>query len=114
MEKSVLSYISQFGIDSSLAVAVCGSSLSKYQFELLQICGAEEVVIAFDKDYETTDSEEYKLFEKKMKKINDKFASRCTLSFIVDTKGLLGYKCSPVDKGREIFLELFRERKHIK
>ena len=113
-EKAVAQFLTFFGIDSSLAVAVCGSSLSKYQFELLQIYGAEEVVIAFDKDYETTNSEEYKLFEKKMKKINDKFASRCTLSFIVDTKGLLGYKCSPTDRGSEIFLELFRERKYIK
>lgn len=112
-EKAVLQYLSFFGMQNNLAVAVCGSSLSKYQFELLQRYGAEEIVIAFDKDYTEAPSEEYESFVKKMRKINEKFSSKCSLSFIVDTKGLLDYKSSPTDRGREIFLELFKERKYM-
>ena len=113
-EKSVYQYVSYFGFAADIVVAVCGSSLSKYQFESLLRTGAEEIVIAFDKDYENIYTEEYKEFTKKMKKINDKFGSKCTLSFIVDDKNLLGMKCSPTDRGKEIFLELFKDRRFMK
>lgn len=115
-EKSVLQYLSYFGLENSVAVAVCGSTFSKYQFELLSYYGAKEIVIAFDKDYyNSQDIENYDHFVSKMKKLGEKFDSRCNLSFIVDSdKNLLGYKNSPLDKGKEIFLDLFKNRKYLK
>ena len=113
-EKSALAYSSFFSIENSLDVAVCGSSISRYQFELLQLYGAKEVVIAFDKDYTDTNDERYSTFVEKMGRINKKYGSQCNLSFIVDTLGLLGEKESPTDRGKEVFLTLFKNRRHMK
>jgi hypothetical protein len=113
-EKAVLQYLSYFGLANDICVAVCGSSLSQYQFETLIKHGAEEIVIAFDKDYQSLDdTENFDNFVEKMRRINNKFSASCNLSFIVDTMNLLGYKESPFDKGREIFLELFKNRKYM-
>lgn len=113
-EKSALAYCSFFGIENSLAVAVCGSSISRYQFESLQLYGAKEVVIAFDKDYTDTNDERYSTFVEKMGRINKKYGSQCNLSFIIDTLGLLGEKESPTDRGKEVFLTLFKNRRYMK
>lgn len=113
-EKSALAYSSFFSIENSLAVAVCGSSLSRYQFESLQLYGAKEIVIAFDKDYTDTNDERYATFVEKMGRINKKYGSQCNLSFIVDTLGLLGEKESPTDRGKEVFLTLFKNRRYMK
>lgn len=115
-EKSVLNHISQFGIENDIAVAVCGSTFSKYQFELLRYYGAKEIIIAFDKDYHSLDDvENYEAFEKKMKKLGNKFNAQCNLSFLVDgEKNLLGYKDSPIDRGKEIFLDLFKDRRYLR
>ena len=114
-EKAVLAYQSFFDIENDIAVAVCGSTFSKYQFELLRYYGAKEIVIAFDKDlHSIDDTENYQSFENKMKKIAAKFNARCNLSFIVDTDmNLLGYKDSPMDKGADVFAKLFKNRKFI-
>lgn len=114
-EKSVLAYQSYFGFENNVAVAVCGSTFSKYQFELLRYYGAKEIVIAFDKDFHSAeDTENYLAFEKKMMKIATKFSASCNLSFIVDLDtNLLGYKDSPLDKGADTFIELFKNRKFL-
>ena len=49
-EKSVLKYQSYFGLDSSIAVACCGSSLTNYQIQLLKESGAQEIIVAFGND----------------------------------------------------------------
>jgi len=113
-EKSALAYSSFFGLDNTIAVAVCGSSMSRYQFESLQLYGAKEIVIAFDKDYTDINDKRYGEFVKKMSRINDKYNTQCNLSFIVDTIGLLGEKESPTDRGKEVFLELFKTRRYMK
>lgn len=113
-EKAIFQAISYFGLAGDIYVAVCGSSLSKYQFETLQRLGAEEIVIAFDKDYHSIDdTENFDKFIEKMRRIHNKYNSLCNLSFIVDTLDLLDYKQSPMDKGKEVFLELFRNRKYM-
>ena len=50
-EKSCLQYMSYFGMDNDISVAVCGSSLTAYQIQLLKELDVEEVVIAFDKQF---------------------------------------------------------------
>lgn len=106
-EKSVLQYISYFGTKSNICVAVCGSSLSKYQFQLLLDCGIEELVIGFDKDFESFDSEDYKKVENKLIKLYYKYNPYINISFLFDKENnILGYKDSPLDKGKEAFLHL--------
>lgn len=109
-EKSVLHYMSMFGIDNNICVAVCGSSLSSYQFNLLKQCGAEEIIIAFDRQFRTLGDDEFKSWVHKLKNISKKFSNDCKFSFIFDKDGLLGYKDSPLDKTKDIFLQLFKTR----
>ena len=51
-EKSCLLYKSYFGIDNDISVACCGSSLSAYQIQLLVEHGAEEIIVAFDRQFQ--------------------------------------------------------------
>lgn len=109
-EKSVLLSMSYFGIQNSIAVAVCGSSLSTVQVQLLLQAGAEELIIAFDKQYATLNTEESRSWSKKLIKIHDKYKNDCLISLIWDKKDLLNYKSSPIDEGPDKFLQLFKER----
>lgn len=110
-EKSVLQYISYFGTKNNICVAVCGNSLSKYQFQLLQKYGAKEIVIGFDRDFEDNDVEGQMEVERKLQKIYDKYSALANISFLYDAqRDTLGYKFSPLDAGKEQFLYLFRNR----
>ena len=106
-EKSVLQYISYFGTKSNICVAVCGSSLSNYQFQMLKKCGIKELVIGFDKDFEELKSVEHKQVEKKLMKIYNRYNQEVNVSFLFDLENnVLGYKDSPLDCGKEAFLHL--------
>lgn len=110
-EKAVLQYISYFGTAANICVAVCGSSLSKYQFQLLLDMGVKEIVIAFDRDFEEIGSEDYYKVIDKLQKMYDKFSPFVNISFLFDKEcNQLGYKDSPLDCGKEKFLYLFRNR----
>lgn len=65
-EKSCLKYESYFGQENDISVAICGSSLSKYQINLLIAAGAEEIVIAFDKQFQSIGDEEFQRMDKKI------------------------------------------------
>ena len=110
-EKSCLKYASYFGIENDISVAVCGSSLTNYQIQLLKELDVEEIVIAFDKQFKEIGDKEFKGWTKKLIEINKKYGSIVSISFIFDLEGnKLNYKDSPIDKGPEIFLELFKRR----
>lgn len=110
-EKAVLQYISYFGTSSNICVAVCGSSLSKYQFQLLLDQGVKEIVIAFDRDFEEIGSKDYYQVIDKLQKLYDKYSPFVNISFLFDKEcNQLGYKDSPLDCGKEKFLYLFRNR----
>ena len=109
-EKSPLLFASYFGRENDISVAVCGSSLSNYQVQLLLDLGIEEMVIAFDNKFQELGDKEHQGWVKKLKDINNKYSKFIKVSFVFDLKGRLGYKDSPIDKGPEVFLELFEER----
>ena len=109
-EKSVLQFLSYFGTKSNIAVAVCGSSLSKYQFELLKKLGVEEICIGFDKDFHPENLEERTQVENKLLKIHEKYGKDINLSFLFDNYDILSYKASPLDCGKEAFELLWRNR----
>lgn len=109
-EKSCLKYRSFFGEENDISCAVCGSNLTKYQFWLMRSYGAEEIIIGFDRQYKEIGDEEYHKWVKKLKDIAKKYSSYCNITFLFDTKNLLDYKDAPIDKGAEIFLQLFKER----
>lgn len=103
-EKSCLQYDTMFGADRNIVVAACGSSFHKYQLDLLIECGAERVLIAFDKEGETWKEQE-KYFEK-LKSLCEKYKNYCSMGFIYDNGGLLKLKQSPFDCGPEVAAKL--------
>ena len=112
-EKAVLQYISYFGTANDMCVAVCGSSLSKYQFQMLQDLGVSELVIGFDRDFEEKGSKEYYELQGKWEKIWQKYSRLVNISFLWDKDDILDYKSSPLDHGAKAFEYLFRNRIYL-
>ena len=109
-EKSCLLYQSYFGVENDLSVAVCGSSLINYQIDLLLSLNVEEIIIAFDKQFQKIGDDEWKTWTKKLKDIHKKYGSKVQISYMFDKNDYLGYKDSPIDCGLETFMKLFNER----
>lgn len=113
-EKSVLLSETYFGKDS-IAVAVCGSQVNKYQIALLtRELGVNEIVVALDKEYEDAKTKKAFKYKNKLKTICETYKNEAQMSYIFDEKGLLKEKDSPYDKGKEVFLELYRNRKKVR
>ena len=109
-EKSALKYISYFGEENDIAVACCGSNISAYQMQLLLDCGVKEIAIAFDRQFQAIDDEEFKHLTNNLTKINERYKNYVDISFVFDKKMITGYKDAPIDKGPEVFMELWRKR----
>lgn len=109
-EKSVLKSIDFMGKDNSITVACCGSSLSAHQVNLLLSCEAEEICVAFDRQFQELGDDEYLKMTRNLLKINQKYSRNCLMSFIFDKDMILNYKDSPFDKDKETFFKLFQER----
>jgi hypothetical protein len=109
-EKSCLLYQSYFGQENDISVACCGSNLSMYQMEKLIAAGAKEVVIAFDRQFQTLGDAECKNLTSKLVKLHNKYHNYVLISFIFDKKKITSYKASPIDEGPEKFLQLFKDR----
>lgn len=109
-EKSVLQ-LDTFYDGNASAVALYGSNISDYQADLLRKLGAEELIVALDKEYQN--EHEYRTYLKVLVKKFQKFQSFFTVTFILDdfNSSLLDYKDSPSDHGKETFEKLLRRRK---
>lgn len=98
-------------LENNFSVAMCGSSLSVVQANLLMEYGVEEVIVAVDKEYEQYGTPKEKLYAQKIKRaIIDKLVGKFNVSIIWDTTNLLEEKESPTDRGKEVFLELYKNR----
>lgn len=109
-EKFVMQHKTFYG-DDSIAVALNGSFLSKYQISLIRDLGVETIILALDKEFENIGDSletEYK------KKINNVFISNLaqyfTLEILWDINNKIGYKDAPTDRGKQIFEDLYRDR----
>lgn len=109
-EKSTLLYKSYFGFENDISVACCGSSISDYQIGLLLDAGAEEIIVAFDRQFQEIGDDEFKRLKTKLVKLYNKYKNYVNISFIFDKNMITGYKDSPIDCGKDIFLQLFKER----
>lgn len=115
-EKSVLKICSWY--EDSVGLGLLGMNFSIRQANILKELGVEEVIVALDKQYKQEEigdrkSEGYREYTNYLRKIYkivkmlEKFMS---VSVILDFDGLLEYKDSPVDKGKEVFEELYSKR----
>ena len=109
-EKSVLKYISYFGIENNIAVACCGSNISNYQIHLLLKAGAKEIVIGFDRQFQKLGDKEFEHLRNNLIRIHKKYKNEVLISFMFDKKMITDYKSSPIDEGVDKFLTLFKER----
>ena len=109
-EKSCLKYASYFGINSDLSVAICGNALNNYQVSLLLSLGVQEIIIALDKQYKHIGDEEWKRWTQKFYQIYNKYGKEVQISYMFDFDKYLDYKDSPIDKGEEVFLTLYKNR----
>lgn len=110
-EKAVMQCASFFGIENNFALGLCGSNLTKRQIELVLELKPLEIIVGLDKQYEQLDSDEYNAWQDKIvKKFIKPLSPYVKVSVLWDDSNLLGYKDSPTDRGKEVFLKLFNER----
>lgn len=108
-EKSVMKCDEYYGEDN-FTVAVCGSNISNYQRNLILSLGVKEVFLAFDKEYESIDTTQSDDYAEKILNLAYKFCPYTTTYVLWDTEGLLGYKDSPADKGKEVLEKLMKSK----
>ena len=109
-EKSTLQFQSYFGLENDISVACCGSSVSSYQMQLLIEAGAQEIIIAFDRQFQELGDNEFKRLKAKLLGLHKKYKNEVLVSFIFDKHLITSYKASPTDEGPEKFMQLFKER----
>lgn len=102
------------GPQNNISTASFGMKFSRHQFEQLKSMGVEEIIFAFDRQFEQTgDSDFYKLIDL-YKKINDRFGNQgVKFSFILDDEMISGYKDSPIDNGFDVFNTLYHKKRTI-
>ena len=72
--------------------------------------GAKEIIIAFDRQFQEIKDKEFYHLKDNLIKTRDKYKNDILISFIFDKNMITGYKDSPIDRGPQIFLQLFKER----
>ena len=135
-EKSPLKYESIYGADNNISAAMCSMNFSHVQRDILLLLGVQEINICYDKQYELdkleyfknknnkdlTEEEriekkkkinEYNSYFKKLLKIYRLVGNYMQMYVLADFDNRLDYKDAPIDRGREIYEELFKERKLI-
>lgn len=110
MEKSTLMYQSYYGVENDISVACCGSSLSSFQIELLRSLGVNEVIVAFDRQFQEIGDEEFQRLKAKLIHFYNKYNKFIRISAIFDKTMILPYKASPIDISKEVFEQLMNER----
>lgn len=104
-------YDSLFGSENNISVATCGSSVSMIQVDFIKnLCNVDEVILAYDKQFQEIGDNEYKKDIKLLTMIANKINKYCTVSIMFDKFNLLEYKDSPIDQGKETFEYLFTNR----
>lgn len=112
-EKSVLLSHSYFG-DEDCSLAVCGSNLTTIQIKiLLEVLCVETVIICFDKEYKNANSIKADKYRNKIYKLIKPLVSKCNVDVVWDTEDLIKEKDSPIDRGKDTYLHLLDDRKHI-
>lgn len=110
-EKSVLKHGSYFTQNKSIAIG--GSSFSNYHGLILKEAGVEKIVLAMDNDWDEDGNRFYGL----EKAVAEGFRIQ-DMGFDVDIMydwdgDQLGNKDAPIDRGRQVYSKLYRERRNI-
>jgi hypothetical protein len=113
-EKSVLKDSAYYG-PYSVAVATCGSQLNRFQINLLvQELGVNEIILAYDKEYDETFSEEGIEYRQKLISKCEKYRGMANFYYLFDEHNVLNKKDAPCDQGLEKLEFLMKRRIKIK
>lgn len=113
-EKGVLQAATMFGKNNNFTLSICGNKVSTFQRNLLISLGVEEVIIALDRQYVEMESDEYyKWIEHLQKHVLQILLPYFKVNVIWDTEGLLSYKSSSTDFGKEILLKLMKQKIYV-
>lgn len=111
-EKSVLQCESYYE-NNNFSVALSGSNISQQQVDMLLKLGVEEVILALDKEYINTVSDDSLKYQSKLLRLGRMFSKYCRVNVVFDTQDLLELKDSPSDKGKEVLEELMKCKQPI-
>ena len=112
-EKSVILHKTYFG-DASNAVAICVSYFSKSQLDILiKVFKVNHITIALDKEFVNYNSPKANAYFSKLWEMGREYENYARIDFIIDKKGLLNEKDSPIDKGKDIFNFLYNMKVRV-
>ena len=80
----------------------------------LRQLGVKDIIIAYDKEFDNFASQEARDYYYKLEKICRKYINYCNFYFLFDFKGLLGMKDAPIDRGKEIFEKLMKNKIQVR
>lgn len=97
---------------SSFTVATCGSSgLSDAQLQLLFDLQVREIIVAYDKENgESREDEETISYEEKLIRLFQPLTPYFDVYIIFDYEGVLRFKDSPFDQGKDVLLHLMKNK----
>lgn len=93
-------------LNNNMSLAMFGWNCQKAKRDILLDIGVKKIYIAIDKQYEDINSPKFDIYKQQVNKIIHLFKPYCQVNVIWDKDGLLGYKDSPSDKGKEIWSRL--------
>lgn len=100
--------------NNNFAVATCGSSFSQQQLRLLLSLGINELIFCYDKENDDDRSSELTTkYEEKLLKMVEPLTKYANVYVVMDYDGLLGYKDSPADRGRETLEKLMKKKQPV-
>lgn len=111
-EKSVM-MMDTYYHDNNYSVALSGHNLTRSQIAFLERLPIDEIIIGLDKDFKDGDIQTKQALEELIIKKYGRLTTRFNVSVLWDNKGLLDYKDSPTDKGKQVFDTLMKERKYL-
>lgn len=113
-EKSVLQCESYYGPKNNFALATCGSNLSQEQMDLLLDLGVDEIILCYDKEWtDGIGQPEYMAYREKLRQHVQYLSQYCAAYIVMDREGLLGYKDSPSDKGKDVLEILMKQKEYV-
>jgi hypothetical protein len=108
-EKGAMQSYSYFG-DDSFTVSVCGSNITRNQMKMIMGLGVEEVMVAFDRMYTDPQSFEAEIYLRKLIKWVAPLVPFVRVYLILDNEYRIPYKQSPTDMGKDILVQLMKEK----
>ena len=113
-EKSVHQCSTIFGMNNNFTLALCGNKLTDEQKLIILNLGVEEVIIGLDRQFKTVgDDEYYKWIDHIKKKLINELVAYVRVYILWDITNLLPYKASPTDCGKDVLLQLMKNKIYV-